>query len=155
MTGMRETALTEINIDDVDFINNTIRVIDKRHKTHIYTINKVMREVLENWIADREEKLAGADIDALFISKKQYPRRLCAGSIENIVKKYSLEGLGYSVSSHELRAAFCNIMYEETHDIEFVSRAVGHSSVDTTLKYVEIDDTPKVDAAEYMEKIFG
>ena len=155
MTGMRETALTEINVDDVDFINNTIRVVDKRHKTHIYTINKVMREALENWIADREEKLAGADIDALFISKKQSPHRLCAGSIENIVKKYSLEGLGYSVSPHKLRAAFCTIMYEETHDIEFVRRAVGHSSINTTLKYVVDDDTAKAEVAEYMEKMFG
>ena len=47
------------------------------------------------------------------------------------------------------------LKYESTHDIEFVSCAVGHSSVDTTLKYVENDDTPKEDAAEYMEKIFG
>lgn len=34
MTGMRETALTEINIEDLDFLKGTIKVIDKRHKTH-------------------------------------------------------------------------------------------------------------------------
>ena len=44
MTGMRETALTEINVNDVDFIAGTVKVIDKRHKTHVYKMNKAIRK---------------------------------------------------------------------------------------------------------------
>lgn len=153
MTGMRETALTEINVNDVDFTSGTIRVVDKRHKTHIYKMNRVMREVLENWIEDRKEKLLGQEIDALFISGRK--KRVSTTCVVAIVKKYSLEGLGYSVSPHKLRAAFCTILYERTKDVEFVRRAVGHTCIETTLRYIVDDDTAREEAANHMENIFG
>ena len=153
MTGMREAALTEININDVDFIAETIRVIDKRHKTHVYKMNRAIREALENWIADREDKLAGHKIDALFISNQK--RRVSEKCIVQIVKKYSLEGLGYSVSPHKLRAAFCTILYNDTKDVEFVRRAVGHTCIETTLRYIADDDSAREEAAERLERIFG
>lgn len=153
MTGMRETALTEININDIDFADETIRVIDKRHKTHIYKMNGAIREALENWIADREEKLAGQNVDALFISNQK--RRVSVTCVVQIVKKYSLEGLGYSISPHKLRAAFCTILYNDTRDVEFVRRAVGHTCIETTLRYIADDDSAKEEAASIMGKIFG
>ena len=153
MTGMRETALTEINMDDLNFENGTIKVIDKRHKTHIYKMNDAMRRALVDWIKDREEKLSGQEADALFISNQR--RRVSVTCVVKIVKKYSLEGLGYSISPHKLRAAFCTILYDRTGDIEFVRRAVGHSSIETTQRYVVDDDTAKDEAAELMNKIFG
>lgn len=153
MTGMRETALTEININDVDFINGTVKIIDKRHKTHVYKMNRAIREALENWIADREEKLSGQKIDALFISNQK--KRVSVKSVVRVVEKYSLEGLGYSISPHKLRAAFCTILYNDTKDVEFVRRAVGHTCIETTLRYIADDDSARTEAAERLERIFG
>ena len=153
MTGMRETALTEINVNDIDFVAGTVKVIDKRHKTHIYKMNKAIREALENWIADREEKLSGQKIDALFISNQK--KRVSVKCVVKIVAKYSLEGLGYSVSPHKLRAAFCTILYNDTKDVEFVRRAVGHTCIETTLRYIADDDSAREEAAERLDKIFG
>jgi site-specific recombinase XerD len=153
MTGMRETALTEINLSDLDFFKGTIKVIDKRHKTHIYKMNETIREALVNWIEDREIKLSDQQTDALFISNQR--KRISAGTIVSIVEKYSLEGLGYKISPHKLRAAFCTILYNRTGDIEFVRRAVGHSCIETTQRYIVDDDTAKDEAASIMSKIFG
>ena len=52
-TGMRETALTEINLNEIDFENNTFKIIDKRHKTQEYIINNRLKEALIEWIQDR------------------------------------------------------------------------------------------------------
>lgn len=153
LTGMRVTALTEINLNDVDFISGTVRVIDKRHKTHVYKMNSAIRAALENWITDREDKLAGLKIDALFISNQK--KRVSVKCVVRIVEKYSLEGLGYSVSPHTLRAAFCTILYNDTRDVEFVRRAVGHTCIETTLRYIADDDSAREEAAAIMEKIFG
>ena len=153
MTGMRETALTEINVNDVDFVNGTVKVIDKRHKTHVYRMNRAIRESLENWISDRADKLAGQKVDALFISNQK--KRVSVKCVVTIVRKYSLEGLGYSISPHKLRAAFCTILYEDTKDVEFVRRAVGHTCIETTLRYISDDDSAKEEAAERLERIFG
>lgn len=153
MTGMRETALTEINVNDIDFIAGTVKVIDKRHKTHVYKMNRAIREALEDWISDREEKLAGQKVDALFISNQK--KRVSVKCIVRIVEKYSLEGLGYSVSPHKLRAAFCTILYNDTRDVEFVRRAVGHTCIETTLRYIADDDSARQEAADRLERIFG
>lgn len=153
MTGMRETALIEINMEDLDFYNGTIRVIDKRHKTHIYKMNESIRNALTDWIRDREAKLSGKPVDALFISNRR--QRLGVKSLVAIVEKYSFEALGYSISPHKLRAAFCTILYEKTGDIEFVRRAVGHNCIETTQRYVVDDDTAKDEAITIMSQIFG
>ena len=153
MTGMRETALTEININDLDFFKGTIKVIDKRHKTHIYKMNETIRDALVEWIEDRETKLSIHQTDALFISNQR--KRISVSTVVSIVEKYSLEGLGYKISPHKLRAAFCTILYEKTGDIEFVRRAVGHSCIETTQRYIVDDDTAKDEAALIMSEIFG
>ena len=57
-----------------------------------------------------------------------------------------MEGLGYKISPHSLRTAFCTILYKKTGDIEFVRRAVGHSSIETTQRYIVDDDTVLGDA---------
>ena len=116
-------------------------------------MNKAIREALENWIADREEKLAGQKIDALFISNQK--KRVSPKCVVRIVEKYSLEGLGYSVSPHKLRAAFCTILYNDTKDVEFVRRAVGHTCIETTLRYIADDDSARQEAADRLERIFG
>ncbi|MBE7038620.1 MAG: hypothetical protein E7404_06945 [Ruminococcaceae bacterium] len=152
MTVMRETALLEINIEDIDFDNKTIKVIDKRHKTHIYKMNETIYNASIDWIDDRKKKLSDKEIDALFISNRK--QRLGTKSLVAIVEKYSLEGLGYKISTHKLRAAFCTILYKQTKDIEFVRRAVGNSFIETTQRYVVDDDNAKDEAAFIMEKIF-
>ena len=153
MTGMRETALTEINIDDLDFFKGTITVIDKRHKTHIYKMNEAIRNALVDWIEDRESKLLDQQTNALFISNQR--KRIGEKTVAHIVEKYSLEGLGYKISPHKLRAAFCTILYDKTGDIEFVRRAVGHSSIETTQRYIADNDTAKDEAASIMGEIFN
>lgn len=107
---------------------------------------------LTEWIDDRKKKLSDKEIDALFISNRR--QRLGTKSLVAIVEKYSLEGLGYKISPHKLRAAFCTILYKQTKDIEFVRRAVGHSFIETTQRYVVDDDNAKDEAAFMMEKIF-
>ena len=153
-TGMRETALIEINLSDISFLENDLKVIDKRHKVHHYYLSESTKDVLRKWIFVRKEILNGIeDVDALFISNRKV--RMTADSVINIVKKYSEEALGYAISPHKLRAAFCTILYDETHDIEFVREAVGHSSVTVTQRYIVKDNSEKKKAARMIEELIG
>jgi len=150
-TGVRETALTEINLSDVNFEEGTIKVTDKRHKVHTYQMNQKLRDALVAWLADREKLLDGTQCDALFISNRK--QRICAGSVIAIVKKYTSVALEKGISPHKIRAGFCSILYEKTGDIEFVRDAVGHASVTTTQRYVVKDDTARMKAAGIMNEI--
>lgn len=132
-TGMRETALTEININDIDFENKTLSIIDKGHEKHYYILDDEVLLCIRNWIHDREVLMCGKENDALLISSTR--ERISATSISNIVKKYSEEAIGYSISPHKLRAAYCNLLLRRTGNLHLVSKLVGHKRPDTTEIY--------------------
>lgn len=146
-TGMRCTALSEIDIQDIDFNNNSLTIVDKRYTTHTYYISDRLKDAIYIWLDKRNKILKDHNNDALFISS--YRERLTSKGIYNLIQKYSLEALGYSISPHKLRAAFCTILYNETHDIEFVRDAVGHKSVNTTSRYIVKKENAKERASQF------
>ena len=150
-TGMRKTALSEINIEDINYNNNTLTVIDKRNKLQVYNITDEMKTTINIWLYKRSLILNGIKEDALFISAKK--RRISEKMIYNIVKKYSFMGLGYSISPHKLRASFVSIYYEACgHDIKATSQAVGHSNVATTSLYIVKNNNARKEAIDFMSK---
>ena len=154
-TGMRKTALTEINIDDIDMESSTLYVIDKGDKPHQYVLNDELREALSLWLEDRNRVLnyTGKDTNALFVSAKG--SRISGDAVSDIVKKYTQKALGKALSPHKLRSGFCSIMYSKTHDVEFVRRAVGHSNVATTQRYIVTDRDEKKRSAQIMSDLLG
>lgn len=136
-TGIRETALTEINIEDIDFDNHLIKsVVEKGHKDKTFHMSDELEYAIYSWMSDREYIMQGiSDEDGLFISQEK--KRITAKSVSNIVYKYTKEALGYSVSPHKLRAAFANIMLNKTDgNIYIVQQLLGHSRTDTTKIYL-------------------
>ena len=150
-TGMRETALTEINVGDINWRDQTLTIIDKRYTTHVYHINTKMRDALKMWLFDRESILDNNQCEALFVSNQR--KRISADSVSDIVKKYTKEALGCSLSPHKIRSAFCTILYDQTGDIEFVREAVGHRSAETTQRYIVKDGSTKTKSANIINDL--
>ena len=142
-TGIRETALSEINVEDIDFGTHTIKsVIEKGHKDKIFKMSSKLEGAMIEWIDTREKLLDGKEEDALFISSER--KRISQRSLYEIVGKFTKEALGYSVSPHKLRAAFANLMLEKTNgNIYVVQQLLGHSRTDTTAKIYVKDNRNK------------
>lgn len=153
-TGMRETALSEIDINDIDFENKTITVIDKRHKTLKYVISNKLISEIKTWIELRSQVIEDADeIDALFIGSNK--KRIDSSTVSDVVKNVTLNSIGACLSPHKIRAGFCTILYNETKDIEFVRDAVGHASIDVTKRYIVKDQPAQKKANELMSSIIN
>lgn len=151
LTGVRKTALSEINVDDISFEDKTITVIDKRSTVQIYHITNELEVAIKNWLQKRKSILNGTQCDALFISSRR--TRMCSKAVENLVKKYSQEGIGYQISPHKLRSAFITNYFEECgHDPEATRRAVGHSDISTTMRYLTGRNNSRVEAMNFMSK---
>lgn len=150
-TGMRKTALSEINIQDINFEDNILIVIDKRNKRLLYNITDELKIIMINWLEKRKELLNGVKEDALFISYQL--KRMSEKSVYNIVVKYSGKALGYSISPHKLRASFVTIFYQASGcDIKATCEAVGHSNIATTSLYVVSKNNSRKNAANFMSK---
>lgn len=142
-TGMRRTAMSEINIDDINLSNNNLTIVDKGNKRHVYVLPDDVIYYFTLWNKDRENILNNLNIesDALFLNVRG--ERLTGYGISEMVEKYCEEALGKKISPHKLRAGFCSILYDKTHDSEFVRRAVGHSNIATTQRYISTDNKEK------------
>lgn len=136
-TGMRETALSEINVEDIDFENHIIKsVIEKGHKNKTFTMSNQLENAIIEWMDDRIYILNDKNEDALFISKSK--NRISQRSLSELVEKYTLEALGYSITPHKLRAAFANIMLDKTNEnIYIVQQLLGHARPETTKIYLK------------------
>jgi site-specific recombinase XerC len=104
-------------------------------------------EALNEWVYDRESWNTSSN--ALFISENG--NRISATALSELVEKYCQDALGYHISPHKLRAGFCSILYKETGNAEFVRRAVGHSNISTTQRYIVTDNNERAKASELID----
>lgn len=151
-TGMRKTALSNIVLDDVDFENRKITVIDKGNKLHEYVLNDVVYSAINNWMSVRNNFKNGKDDNHLFLST--HGNGISGDALSDVVGKYTEAALGKRISPHKLRSGYCSILYNKTGDIEFVRRAVGHANTTTTQRYIVTKGEEKRRAAELMSSIF-
>lgn len=146
-TGIRETALTSIDVGDLD--GDHIVVIEKGNtKRSIYLSDKTVT-ILNEWLEDRRNLLDARQkkTDALFVSRDG--DRISHDTVRYVTKKYS----GNKLSPHKVRGGYCSILYDKTHDIEFVRRAVGHRYASTTQRYISTDDQEARKGMEIINKI--
>lgn len=154
VTGMRKTALCEINVDSYSSRTKILTVIDKGGKEQRYKFTKEVESVWRDWICKRKEILGNVKCDALFISERK--KRLHPNSIEYITKKYSNKALGTEMSPHKFRRAFGRGTYERNgYDIEATRKAMGHESVSTTEIYICDSDTSRDEAIATMVNVLN
>lgn len=149
-TGMRGTALSEINIEDIDVDNHTLSIIDKGHKVHNYFLSDLVIDTYNQWLNDRYF-IIGNKRGALFTSREN--TRMHVDSIAKVVHKYAYDALGYHISPHKLRSGLISIMYNKKHDIEFCRRMIGHSDITTTQRYIVTDNSEREEAANIISSI--
>ena len=152
-TGMRKTALAGINTSDINLRKRTITIIDKGDVTHIYTLGDKVFNAITEWLKERDKMLEAKHLktDALFITGSG--NRMQGNAIYAMIDRCCSSALGYHISPHKLRAGFCSIMFEETGNIEFVRRAVGHADVSTTQRYIVTRNDERERAAHIMNDI--
>ncbi len=136
-TGIRGSALQYLNVEDIDLDEGIITVTDKGDKVNEHNLPDTTIIILEKWLIKREEllKQKGKENEhALFISNQR--KRMSYSSINNVVCKYCSNVTGRQITPHVLRATYGTILYNKTHDIEFVRQQMNHNSIETTKRYI-------------------
>lgn len=139
-TGMRVSECVGINIRDLDFRNNAVRVTRKGGNEVFLYFGDEVREALEDYLEERKNACTKEEgEDALFLSSQG--KRINVRSVQNLVKKYSSGVTVKNISPHKLRSTFGTNLYQETGDIYLVADALGHADVNTTRKhYAEVEE---------------
>ena len=135
-TGMRCTALTEINIEDVDIKNKQISIIDKRNKKRIFKVDKEYIDLFLTVLKENREY--GSTSNALFISNRL--TRISQKTVSRMLEENSAI-LHKHITPHKMRRSYGRNLYNATGDIYAVMQALGHEDVKTTQLYVGRDET--------------
>lgn len=151
-TGMRVGALTQINVEDVDFKNNTIHVIEKGDKERYLQFGTNTRNILSAWLIDRQTYFSDADTNALFIS--QWRQRLTVEGVRKFMKKYADGINGKHITPHKMRSSAATNMVKSGVDIQTVANILGHQSVTTTQRYAAVLEENKQKATDVLDNMF-
>ena len=148
-TGIRVSECVGLDIEDVDFKNNGIKVTRKGGNEMVVYFGPEVEKALKRYLEVRENiiPLEGHE-HALFYSAQR--RRIGVQAIENLVKKYAQQiTTTKKITPHKLRSTYGTALYQETGDIYLVADVLGHKDVNTTKKhYAAIDDARRRQAAK-------
>lgn len=150
-TGIRVSECVGINIEDVDFNYNGIKITRKGgHETIIYFSTEV-EGILKDYLSERQTKICKEIDHPLFLSLQN--KRISVRSVQLLVKKYSaLVTSLKKITPHKLRSTYGTQLYQETGDIYLVADVLGHKDVNTTKKhYAQMDDERKRKAASIIK----
>lgn len=148
-TGIRVSECVGLDISDIDFNNNRLKV---RRKGGYEDVVYFGDEVYDALMQYKEERLHIIPLegheDAFFLSLQN--RRITVRSVEILVKKYASNVTGIKkITPHKLRSTFGTNLYQETGDIYLVADVLGHKDVNTTRKhYAAMKDEHKRKAAK-------
>ena len=149
-TGIRVSECVGLDVEDVDFRNNRIRIIRKGGKEEYVYFGAEVAEALKNYIKEERVQVKAKEghEHALFYSIQK--RRISVQGVENLVNEYTSQITTFKhITPHKLRSTYGTALYQQTGDIYLVAEVLGHNDVNTTRKhYAAMDDAQKRSAAD-------
>lgn len=153
INGLRVEALREINTNDINFKEMTIKVTEKGNITKNVYFDKKTKDYLIQWMCDRKDLMDDPDsCKALFISNRK--TRMTTQAIADIVKKYTEGVTDKHITPHKLRSTCGTNIYQQTKDIYLVANVLGHKSTEPTRRYTKCFNEDKQAAIVNVAKIY-
>jgi site-specific recombinase XerD len=150
-TGLRVSAITQINVEDIDLENNTIKVVEKGNKTRVISFGNNLGALIWQCIEDRNEYFFDADTNALFLS--QWKRRMTTQAVRDLVAKYTKNITNKHITPHKLRASAATNLAASGVSIQAIAKVLGHENIQTTRRYVEVLDSEAKAATDILDSL--
>ena len=131
-TGIRRAELINVKLSDVDFVNETVKVLGKRNKERYIPLLKTVLISLKKYCEIRTDFINNES--NLFVTKKG--KKLYDTLVYRIINNYfSTVSSKVKKSPHILRHSFATHLLNEGADLNSVKELLGHSSLASTQVY--------------------
>ena len=136
-TGLRVSELVNIELKDIDYQDNHIKVLGKGSKERIVYFGSYAEEYLNLYLNYGRSKLIKKENAYLFINNKG--TKLTSRGVELIIKKaIAKTSIKTNVTPHTIRHTFATHLLNEGCDISTVQELLGHESLRATQIYTHI-----------------
>lgn len=147
-TGIRLSELSNLKLNDIDYVNKQIKVIGKGKRERLIPLGEMAIQSLKSYLEVRSELLAKSickDTAMVFLNKHGKP--LSNRSIQRRVAKYLQFVSTSGTNPHLFRHSFATHLLDEGADLAAVKELLGHSNLTTTQIYTHV-------STERLKKIY-
>ena len=137
-SGARVSELCGLDLQDIDYERNTIRVIGKGNKERTIPLGNPAMRALDAWLKEGRPLVAGDKSDrAVFLGARG--KRIDQRTVRTVVYQ-ALEALEGAVKlgPHALRHSAATHLLEGGADLRTVQEILGHASLATTQIYTHV-----------------
>jgi integrase/recombinase XerC/integrase/recombinase XerD len=125
-TGVRVSELCNMNIEDIDFDEHTIRITGKGEKIRIVFVD-------DDTLSDILRFIGNRIVGPLFVG--QQGKHISSRAIQHIFKHYAPSG----ITPHKIRHSYASELYRRSKNLRVVQENLGHTSIKTTEIYLHTD----------------
>ena len=145
--GLRVSELTKLELASVDLVRNQIKITRKGNKEQYLHLNPEAARALANYLANRPEARNGRFFVGTTGSNLE--RRWVYGIVRRYLK---LAGIDKGKRGpHVLRHTFCTRLHQKGVGPFTIKDLAGHKSLNTTMRYIKIENKEQAEALDRLE----
>jgi integrase/recombinase XerC len=131
-SGLRISELLSLDVKDVDFLSESVKVVGKGSKERIVPVGGPALAAIQRY---RREALVTTG--PLFLSSRK--KRITQQAVDQLLKKYlKRSSIPFAISPHKLRHSFATHLLDAGADLRSVQALLGHASLSTTQIYTHV-----------------
>lgn len=133
-TGCRLSELVNVDIKDIDWNNQSLKVIGKGSKERIIYFSVKAKLSLKEYLASRQD-----NVEALFVTSRKPYKRLGNRSVQREVKNIArLANINKSIYPHLFRHSMATLGLNSGASLTSIQKLLGHEDPATTQIYAKI-----------------
>lgn len=130
--GLRVSELVGLNMENIDFISNLVKVMGKGKKERLVPVGDQALQAIKDYVDHRKKKS-----NIVFLNKNG--TRLTTKSVCDITHKYiKMTSVNRNISPHVLRHSFATHLLNRGADLRSVQELLGHVNLSTTQIYTHV-----------------
>lgn len=154
--ALRVSAIISINIDDINWEDKSLSVIEKGNKPRHVRLSDGTIKILQSWVQKRNEYVRenGVESPALFISNKS--GRISQKTVGRILRAYAGDiNKEKRIVPHTMRSSTGTNYYLKTGNARAVQQLLGQKSLAATQKYLDDTVQQRREIADAVEDLYG
>ncbi len=133
-SGLRVAEMENLDVEDIDFWNETTRVVGKGNRERIVPVGATALKVIQDYLKTRGESVGRRP---LFTNLRG--GRITSRAIHMIVESGARKsGITRQVGPHTLRHSFATHLLDHGCDLRSVQEMLGHKNLSTTQIYAHV-----------------